>query len=101
MRRNLIVGAVWFALWPGLAAQSQTSDFDGWEALLRSDYVHNPDEVEIKSFSVTSSAEVRHLIDEARAALVAGRADQAARYLQQTLDQYPNHLYEVARGHYL
>lgn len=88
--------ALWLgACLAGLAAGASGQSFSGWDRVRDEGFVFDPDRSEVATFAILTSAEVRHLVARAEAALSAGREAEAFEPLQRLIDEFPFHLYQV------
>lgn len=78
-------------------ATAQERAFDGWAAIGDEGYAFDPDSSEVATFSIQVSGEVRFRFHQAAGAMKEGSWRAAAEPLQEIIDLFPNHLYQVAR----
>jgi outer membrane protein assembly factor BamB len=79
---------------PRLVAQERA--FDGWDAIIDREYVHDPDRSDVATFALQNTARARVLVDEAHAAIARGDFKSACQPLQDLINLYPSHVFQVA-----
>ncbi|MFG0320019.1 MAG: PQQ-binding-like beta-propeller repeat protein, partial [Planctomycetota bacterium JB042] len=78
------------------SAPAQERAFDGWAAIGDEGYEFDPDSSEVATFSIQVSGEVRFRFHRATGAMKAGDWRSAVEPLQEVIDLFPNHLFQVA-----
>ena len=86
----LLSGGTWSAGAP------QEGAFDGWDQLLQDDFEFDPDQTDVASFAILAPGEVRFGFYRAAEAMKAGRWSDAVEPLQEIINMFPNHFYQVA-----
>lgn len=82
------------ALSPGLAAQERA--FEGWDRIEQEEYQFDPDRSEVATFAIQVSGEVRFRFHTASELMRSGRFREASEPLQEIINLFPSHLYQVS-----
>lgn len=77
-------------------AQGQGESYRGWDEIGEDEFQFDPDISEVATFAIQVSGEVRYRFHVALELMRAGNFRQAAEPLQEIINLFPNHLYQVA-----
>ncbi|MFH0945520.1 MAG: PQQ-binding-like beta-propeller repeat protein [Planctomycetota bacterium] len=86
-----------FQMAPGPRLLAQERSFLGWDQIEEDDYQFDPDRSEVATFAIQVSGEVRFRFYRASELMKLGRFREASEPLQEVINLFPNHLYQVAK----